>query len=472
MKFEQIHIVYFIGIGGIGMSALARWFTSTGRKVAGYDRTATQLTQQLEQEGIEIVYDAQVEVIPAYVTSQKSSVLVVYTPALPSSHAQLQFFKKEGYMLMKRSAVLGEICKGMPTIAVAGTHGKTTTSSMAAHILYASGVSMTAILGGVLKGFESNYIFSEAQSSQRIMVTEADEYDRSFLALHPMVSIVTSADADHLDIYGTHAEMIEAYQQFVNNTMAGGTCILHENVRNIIFPPAQVNTLYYGGTSDLKASDVHIENGSYVFTYKSANESIDGISIHLPGIHNIDNTIAAIAAVLAIGKPDTTVIKSAVENFGGIKRRFEYQLRKQNCVYIDDYAHHPTEIQATLQAVRGLYPGKKILAFFQPHLYSRTQDFAKGFAESLRLADVVRLLPIYPARELPIPGVESKLLADLLVDHDCEIIPDDQVIPTALSTPADIYLTMGAGNIDKLVAPLKEALSEKYATLNQKEGSL
>ncbi len=456
------------------MSALARWFVSTGRKVAGYDRTATQLTRQLAQEGMEIVYDERDDVLPDYIIKEKSSVLVVYTPAVPLRHPQWQFFKQEGFMLMKRSAVLGEICQGMPTIAVAGTHGKTTTSSLAAHILFASGVSMTAILGGVLKGYESNYIFSEALSSQRIMVTEADEYDRSFLALHPMVSIVTSADADHLDIYGTHADMIEAYQQFVNNTMPGGTCILHENVRGIIFPPAQASTLYYGASSDVQAKDVHIAKGSYVFTYKDANETIEAITLHLPGIHNVDNTLAAIAAVLATGKLNSSAIKEAIGCFGGIKRRFEYKLRNENCVYIDDYAHHPAEIQATLNAVKELYPGKKILAFFQPHLFSRTQDFAAGFAESLKLANVVRLLPIYPARELPIPGVESQMLADLLTDHDCKVIADEEVLHTALSTKADVYLSMGAGNIDKLVEPLKEALLLKFgtATENLKEGSI
>lgn len=440
-------LVYFIGIGGIGMSALARYFNHNGAKVAGYDRTETPLTQQLVQEGIAVIYEDDFALVPE--THKNADTLVIYTPAVPKELGLLTGFRELGLKLHKRSEVLGLLSQGKYTIAVAGTHGKTTTSSMIAHILTDSGVGCSAFLGGIASNYNTNTLFGDND----LLVVEADEYDRSFLTLHPDIAIVTSADADHLDIYGDHQALQASFKEFLDQTHAGGLRIVHEGL------PFQAD-LYYSaeGKGQVFAKNIRIEQGYFWFDYVSPEVQIMDIRMGVPGKHNISNAIAAISAALHLNVP-TAKIKAALSNFAGVKRRFEYIVRNDSNIYIDDYAHHPTELKAFLGAVRELYPSRSLTVIFQPHLFTRTRDFMDEFAQALSNADTLILMEIYPARELPIPGVDSSALLAKIQVKERVLLDKQEIIAYVADQRPALLVTVGAGNIDQLVNPLKEVLS-------------
>lgn len=462
MKLEHKHIIYFLGIGGIGMSALARWFMHLGKDVYGYDKTATPLTDKLEKEGAQIHYDDRVESIPDIVLQSRDKTLVVLTPAIPKDHKELNHLKKEDFPILKRSEVLGLITKDLYSVAVAGTHGKTTTSSMIAHILKTAGKSSLSLMGGILQGYESNLIIEGEPSSDTIAVLEADEYDRSFLRLTPDISIVTSADPDHLDIYGAHDEMKSSFTQFIHKTKPNGHLFVNELLTSwLINENPQVKSHSYGLNSGMnRASNVHIAGSTFKFNYEGELSNIENISLNIPGFHNVENAVAAISVALQLGISKEE-IKKALGSFRGVKRRFEYHIKHSNLVYIDDYAHHPTEIKAFLESVRELYPGKKMTVIFQPHLFSRTRDFVEGFAESLDLADEIIMMNIYPARELPIKGVTSEIILDKMKNPNRRLVSDADLLKAVENLNTDIILTVGAGDIDRFVLPIKKLLEEK-----------
>ncbi|MCI5056558.1 MAG: UDP-N-acetylmuramate--L-alanine ligase [Flavobacteriales bacterium] len=447
---NNINIVYFIGVGGIGMSALARYFYSKGAQVYGYDKTQTQLTKTLEQEGIAIHYDEDIKAIPPNVD------LFVYTPAIPNDHLELRHIKEQGYDLYKRSEVLGMISEDSVTIAVAGTHGKTTTSALVAHILTHSGFGCNAFIGGILSNYDSNYL---EDPSSDVVVVEADEFDRSFLHLKPDISVVTSVDLDHLDIYENEEDILEGFRDFLLGGKEDAHLILNEN------PAAELKLGHevYGQNA---ASSFRLSNISYVngrAKVLARRGSIDwDFDFGLPGKYNAENAMAAILVALKLGI-SVDKIKVALSSFKGIKRRFEVHFQNKGCIYIDDYAHHPTEIEAFLNAVRDANPEKRILGIFQPHLYSRTRDFMSLFAKTLSTLDELWLLPIYPAREEPIPQVTSGVLFDMVSLENKSLIRKEEVLERLESEAKSVILTIGAGDIDKLVPQIKQLLIRKYA---------
>lgn len=447
MNLNQIHNVYFIGIGGIGMSALARYFQYIGKKVVGYDKTPTQLTDELQAIGLEIHFEDNISLIPAdfYV----ENTLVIVTPAVPVSHSEWNYFIEREYNIKKRAEVLGIITKDTYCFAVAGTHGKTTTSSILGHVLYESGVDVTAFLGGIVENYNSNLI----GSGKTVTVVEADEFDRSFLHLHPNVSCVTSMDADHLDIYGDAASIEESFREFAAKTSS-------EKLYVIKGLPLEGNTIGVNNDADFSAQNIRIENGFYVFDVKTPNEVVQNVKFGLPGHHNLTNALLAFAMAKSYGVSNEKII-AALASFKGVRRRFSFQIREEKLVYIDDYAHHPTEINAVHQAVRELYPGKKIIAAFQPHLFSRTKDFVDGFAESLSQFDEILLLEIYPARELPMEGVNSTWLLNKIDNPNKKLVSKDELFTAFENSDADVFVTIGAGDIGELVKDLKKALHEK-----------
>jgi len=449
MELSKINSVYFVGIGGIGMSAIARYFAKRGRAVSGYDKTRTKLTEALEQEGILISYLDEPSALPYGFQDNHEGTLVVYTPAIPKDSKILNHFKNKGFALEKRSAVLGIISKGMFCIAVAGTHGKTTTSSIVAHILKDTGYDCTAFLGGITSNYNSNVLFGE----NNVVVVEADEYDRSFLTLHPDIAVITSMDADHLDIYGDKSQLEESFQLFAGQLKPGGQIYAHEGL------PIKNSTSYAASiTADARAENLKVEGSKFVFDYSDGQTNIKNLNLMLPGKHNVENTTVAIAIALQLGI-DAEKIKQAVANFKGVKRRFEYIVNKGNQIYIDDYAHHPEELKACFDAVRQLYPDKKLTVIFQPHLFSRTRDFADEFAKVLSTADDLLLLEIYPARELPIEGINSQYLLDKITLSDKKICGKDFVAQYVKQTKPELILTVGAGDIDTLIEPLKNTLN-------------
>lgn len=447
MNLNQIHNVYFIGIGGIGMSALARYFQYIGKKVVGYDKTPTQLTDELQAIGLEIHFEDNINLIPTdfYV----ENTLVIVTPAVPVSHSEWNYFIERGFTIKKRAEVLGIITKDTYCFAVAGTHGKTTTSSVLGHVLFESGVDVTAFLGGIVENYNSNLI----GSGKTVTVVEADEFDRSFLHLHPNVSCVTSMDADHLDIYGDAASIEESFREFAAKTSS-------ENLYVIKGLPLEGNTIGVNNDADFSAQNIRIENGFYVFDVKTPNELVQNVKFGLPGHHNLTNALLAFAMAKSYGVSNEKII-AALASFKGVRRRFSFQIREEKLVYIDDYAHHPTEINAVHQAVRELYPGKKIIAAFQPHLFSRTKDFVDGFAESLSQFDEILLLEIYPARELPMEGVNSTWLLNKINNPNKKLVSKDELFTAFENSDADVFVTIGAGDIGELVKDLKKALHEK-----------
>jgi UDP-N-acetylmuramate--alanine ligase len=462
LKLEDKHIVYFLGIGGIGMSALARWFMHLGKRVYGYDKVSTPLTKKLESEGAGIHYDDSVSSIPDIVLLSKTDTLVVLTPAVPGNHKELNYLKDNGFDILKRSEVLGIITKDMYSVAVAGTHGKTTTSSMIAHILKVACKSSLSIMGGILQGYDSNLIIEGEPSTDTVAVLEADEYDRSFLRLSPDIAVVTSADADHLDIYGKHDELKSSFRQFVHQVKPNGHLFVHDSLTGWLKsenPDVTTHAYAMGGTLN-GASNIHIAGSVFKFDYHGHICSIPGISLSVPGFHNVENAVAAISVALQLGI-GADIIRNALGSFKGVKRRFEYQIQRDDLVYIDDYAHHPTEIAALLQSVRELYPGKKITAVFQPHLYTRTRDFVDGFAESLDLADEVFLMNIYPARELPVEGITSQIIFRKMKNANKKLVPDNELLDVVMKSNPEVLLTIGAGDIDRFVLPIKDKLEGK-----------
>jgi UDP-N-acetylmuramate--alanine ligase len=447
MNLNQIHNVYFIGIGGIGMSNLARYFKNLGKQVSGYDKTPSALTDELLASGILIHFEDSIDLIPTdfYV----ENTLVIVTPAVPKSHSEWNYFLERDFQVKKRAEVLGIITKDTFCFAVAGTHGKTTTSGILGHILFESGADVTAFIGGIVENYNSNLI----GNGKTVTVVEADEFDRSFLHLHPNIACVTSMDADHLDIYGTSEAIEESFIEFASKVedksklfitkslqLAGITCAVNEEA---VF----------------KAFNVRIGDGSYVFDVQTPTEIIKDLHFGLPGKHNLMNALMAIAMADIFGTP-TDAIAKAIASFKGIKRRFSYQIKTDKLVYIDDYAHHPTEINAVHQAVRELYPGQKVLAIFQPHLFSRTRDFADDFAKSLAAFDDVILLDIYPARELPMEGINSQWLMDKMDNKNKKIVAKSDLIATILASDATVIVTIGAGDIGELVPSIKKAINE------------
>ncbi len=463
VQLEHIKVVYFLGIGGIGMSALARWFHANQFKVLGYDKTSTELTRTLEKEGIVVNYNDVEEAIPTIVKEQKDSSLIVYTPAIPKNSIQLNYLQNQEYNLQKRSQVLGLLTANYFTIAVAGTHGKTTTSSLIAHILRYAKVNSMAFLGGITQNYQTNLLLNDVNAiDEPIVVVEADEYDRSFLTLSPNISIITSVDPDHLDIYDNEKIFQEGFEEFIKKLDNQGTLICHENVELPILkklPQIIKNKYGLNNTLNYKGLNIQVNNGIQSFDYVGNEIEIKDIKLQVPGFHNIANTIAAITSTLLIGiKP--LIIKDAIESFKGVRRRFEYMLKTEKKIYIDDYAHHPSEISSFLNSVRNLYPNKKITAIFQPHLFSRTRDFMDDFAESLALADELFLLEIYPARELPIKGINSHVLFDKIALDKKELVTKEDLLSKIATVSNELIVTIGAGDIDQLREPIKEQLSD------------
>ncbi|CAG5008728.1 UDP-N-acetylmuramate--L-alanine ligase [Dyadobacter sp. CECT 9275] len=455
--------IYFVGIGGIGMSALARWFKANGFAVAGYDKTSTHLVKTIESEGITVTLEDEIGTIPDTFKADPALTLVVYTPAVPVDHKQMNYFRDHNFMILKRSQVLGMLTRNLRTVGVAGTHGKTTTSSMVAHILRSAGVNSTAFLGGITQNYETNLLLNEATDKlgEVICVVEADEFDRSFLTLFPEIAIVTSTDADHLDIYGKHEAVLDSFKEYVSQVEDGGILFMRHGLQIADATKAKVYT-YSLDEGDYYASGIHIEKARFVFDLNYPGGSIDRIAMKIPGFHNIENSIAASAVALYLGVSPAE-IKLALESYKGVKRRFEYQVESPEHIYIDDYAHHPAEIEAFLSSVRALYPGRHITAIFQPHLFTRTRDFADGFAKSLSLADRLILMEIYPARELPIPGVNAQMILDRVETGDKKIVVKEHVVEAVKAIETDILVTIGAGDIDTLVLPLKEYLANSFA---------
>ncbi|MCF0042302.1 UDP-N-acetylmuramate--L-alanine ligase [Dyadobacter fanqingshengii] len=452
--------IYFVGIGGIGMSALARWFKANGFNVAGYDKTLTTLVQKLMDENISVTLEDETGTIPAEFTANPDETLVIYTPAVPVQHKQMIYFRDNNFLILKRSQVLGLLTKNLRTIGVAGTHGKTTTSSMVAHILRHAKVNSTAFLGGITQNYGTNLLLNEPTDNleEVFCVVEADEFDRSFLTLFPEIAIVTSTDADHLDIYGKHEAVLESFRDYVSQIDDDGVLFMREGLELASSTKARVFT-YSLNSGAYHSTNIHIKNARFVFDLIHPDGKIEGIAMKIPGYHNIENSIAASAVALYLGV-ESDKIKEALENYGGVKRRFEYQLEEDGHIYIDDYAHHPTEIEAFLSSVKGLYPGRHVTAIFQPHLFTRTRDFAEGFAESLSLADRLLLLEIYPARELPIEGVNSEMLMERITAKEKQLITKDKVLSVLADLNTDIVVTIGAGDIDTLVEPIRNLLKD------------
>jgi len=464
MKVKNINSAYFIGIGGIGMSALARWFHHNGVKVHGYDKTSTKLTTQLETEGISIHFEDEIDEVPDFVFEKDKEVLIVYTPAIPKDHKGFNFLKEKGVSLYKRSEVLGKLTEGMFTVAVAGTHGKTTTSSMVAHLLKVGKRDIAGFLGGIATNYDTNMVMNEGDYKKAIIVVEADEFDRSFLTLKPNVAVVTSTDADHLDIYGELGELKKSFSLFLENVNPKGQIYIKDGLwEEISSKKIKAQPVSYGlNAGEIRALNVQVKDAKFTFDVTLNDTIIEGFQLSVPGFHNVENAVVAIAVAHQLGLSDKEILEG-VSTYSGVKRRFEYVVRRDNFVFIDDYAHHPSEIKAMLTSVRALYPGKKVSILFQPHLYSRTRDFAVEFSQSLSLADEVMLLDIYPARELPIEGVSSDILLESIQADEKYKVEKETVIEYLSNQELEVFITMGAGNIDQLVEPLKDMFNKQHA---------
>jgi UDP-N-acetylmuramate--alanine ligase len=463
MRLDKYHNVYFLGIGGIGMSALARWFMKSGMHVSGYDRTSTVLTTELQKEGMSIHFDDAVANIPKEVIDGKGKTLVVFTPAIPKDHAEHEFLKAQGYTIMKRSEVLGLITKSYKTIGVAGTHGKTTTSSMLAHILKFAKKDMVAFLGGITTNYESNLVMEGKVSDKTLVVVEADEFDRSFLRLFPEIAVVTSADADHLDIYGDHESMLTSFRDYVKQIQNGGSLIIHESIEEKISSGVThvSKHIYSMSRGQFFAGNITAHSGFFEFDLCGFGSGIERIRLGVPGFHNVENAIAASIAAHLCGVNINT-IKAALASFQGVKRRFEFVVKGNKVIFVDDYAHHPTEIEAFLKSMKSMYPRRKLTVIFQPHLFTRTRDFAEGFSKSLSIADELVLMDIYPARELPIPGVDSDMIFKDITSKVKVRCGKNDLMEKLNAMDIDVLATVGAGDIDTFVQPIKNMLMTKY----------
>jgi len=459
MEIKNIKTAYFLGIGGIGMSAIARYFNHFGIKVMGYDKTPTALTNELIKEGIDIHFEDNIEIAINYQLSTDNC-LVVLTPAIPANHQEWAWFKNNGFNILKRSQVLGLISQNHQTIGVAGTHGKTTTSSLIAHILKQSSVDCSAFLGGISTNYNTNLLIqkSEIKNQKSLIVIEADEFDRSFLTLFPSIAIITSTDADHLDIYGEHNELKKSFLDYTNRLVNGGTLIIKKELD--LINDLSVNYITYSieSEADVYAKNIVITKGNYTFDLVYKGTEINNLQLGIPGLHNVENAVAACASCLICGVTENE-LRSALLGFKGVKRRFEYIIKNDSQIYIDDYAHHPEELRAIISSVKNMFPTNEIVVAFQPHLFSRTRDFVDGFAESLSIANEVFLLDIYPARELPIEGVTSKIIFDKIT---CKkyLVSRNELLEEVKNNQPKVFLTLGAGDIDLLIKPIKEILEK------------
>lgn len=447
MDLNNIHNIYFIGIGGIGMSALARYFKANGKNISGYDKTQTEITNALVDLGIDIHFtDAVDHIDKAFLDNENT--LVIYTPAVPKNHSQLNYFKNNGFEVLKRSQVLGLITQNTFCLAVAGTHGKTTTTSILGHLMYECQVELTAFLGGITENYNSNLILR----GTKVSVVEADEFDRSFLTLSPNLACITSMDADHLDIYGNALELIKSFEDFSKRIKPNGKLFVKNGL------PIKGITYGIEDDADYSVKNIKISNGSYIFDVKTPKTVLENLQFNLPGRHNLSNALIAVAMAIEYGCSYQQLAK-ALASYKGVKRRFTYHIKTNDLVYIDDYAHHPEEINAVHQAVREMYPEKKVMAIFQPHLYSRTRDFIDDFAKSLSQFDEVLLLDIYPARELPIEGVNSTWLLGKITNQNKQLISKKDIVSKIHQSNAQIILTIGAGDIGEEVKTIKKELS-------------
>jgi len=452
---STLKTVYFLGIGGIGMSALARYLHLAGCRVSGYDKTPTPLTAALEAEGMHVHYNDRPDLVPEDID------LVVYTPAVPSDLGEFLHIVRKGYKMMKRAELLGAITSEKSTLAVAGTHGKTTVTTMLSHILFPGIKGCTSFLGGIAKNYDSNLLLNPAS---QYMVAEADEFDRSFLRLFPWIAVITSTDADHLDIYKDHQQLKESFALFAANIKENGFLVVKQGLE-ISLPEGRNITAYtysVSGSSDFSAENLSLSEGIYSFDLITPGEKITGLMPSLPGMFNVENSIAAAAAAWLAGS-SAPEIRKGINTFEGVKRRFDFRINRPGFLYIDDYAHHPEELKACIGSVRALYPERKITGIFQPHLFTRTRDFATGFSESLSLLDKVILLDIYPARELPIKGVTSAMLLKMIKTTDKHLCTKEEALSMLGNSRPDILLTLGAGDIDQMVPQIEQLFSKKEA---------
>lgn len=460
IDFKNIEGIYFVGIGGIGMSALALYFSKGGYTIGGYDRSESKITVSLTETGCIITYDDEISGVPELFrnTSYKDKVIIVYTPAIPAESRILSHFRDNGYKLYKRSEILGEISSHTDTLAVAGTHGKTTVSTMTAHLLKQSAVDCSAFLGGISKNYGSNLLLGES----RYTVMEADEFDRSFHRLTPLMAVVTSLDADHLDIYGNRETMVEAYNIFCAKIRKGGTLIVNGKIKSEIIVPEGVSCFTYGldKDCDFRATDIEQTEEYYRFNIKTPDTVINDIHFAFPGIINIENFTAAIAIALKCGVTESE-IRKAVLLFQGVKRRFDIRINMKGLTYIDDYAHHPEEIRACINSVKEYFKGRKITGIFQPHLFSRTLDHYKGFAAILDVLDETILLPIYPAREKPVEGVSSELILNSMKSPKKRLLAKSEIAEKLDVSKLDVLITIGAGDIDTLVKPIEDKIRKE-----------
>lgn len=457
MDIKTIHNVYFLGVGGIGMSAIARYFNALGKNVAGYDKVSKSLTDELIHEGINIHFNDDIANIPAEFKN-KENTLIIYTPAVPKKHKELNYFIDQGFEIKKRSEVLGMLSQEKKCIAIAGTHGKTTITTMIAHLMRQSRMGCNAFLGGISKNYKTNFLVDK---ESKYVVVEADEFDRSFLKLNPQKAIITAVDADHLDIYTDENDLKDAFKQFVNQIHPGGKLIIKKGL-NFTIPQRNdidIYTYSLNADSDFRAENIQIENGLYVFDFIGISGRINKLKLGLPGLLNVENAVAAIAMASISGVHNDEIF-NALGKFKGIQRRFDYQVNRDDFVYIDDYAHHPEELKASISSARELFKNKKITGIFQPHLYTRTRDFVDGFANSLDLLDEIILLDIYPAREEPIPGVTSKIIFDKIRSNNKTLCTKAELLDILKGRKPEILMTLGAGDIDEFIEPIKEIFSK------------
>jgi UDP-N-acetylmuramate--alanine ligase len=460
MNILDYKLYYFIGAGGIGMSALVRYFNHYGKTVYGYDKTETDLTRKLQDEGAQLHFDEDKALVKKlFSLYHKEDILVIYTPAVPKDHAEFVYLQNEGYNLQKRAWVLGEITKQFRTIAIAGTHGKTTTTTLTTHILKTAGINCFAFLGGISQNYKTNLLLGDTNDKDAYVVVEADEYDRSFLTLHPYITVITSVDADHLDIYGDLNTMHQTYTQVASQVQKEGFLIVKKNVDNDLRLKDKRLVYSLNLDTEYSANSIEIIDGEFCYNINSPIEPVSKVAIGLPGLHNVENSIAAVAVAQQLGiKGD--VINKALRSFKGVKRRFDYRIKSKSIVYIDDYAHHPEELRAAITAAKQLYPDKKVTGIFQPHLFTRTRDFADGFAESLDLLDVCVLLEIYPAREKAIEGINSQMLLDKMKSKEKFLVKKENVLEFLKTHPPQVLMTLGAGDIDSLIEPIEKMLNE------------
>jgi len=446
MDLNKVNKMYFLGIGGIGMSALARYFLHLGKEIYGYDLASTPLTNQLEDEGMIIHFEEDISKIPTDLD------LVIYTPAIPAENTELIYLLNADLPILKRAELAGKLSESYFTVAVAGTHGKTSICAMTAHLLKSSGINTTAIIGGILNNYKSNLVVSDHTDC---LIIEADEFDRSFLQLHPNIAIISSMDADHLDIYHDKQSLSDSFQTFANNLKEDGLLIVNQTIKDSIDQTKK--TISYGISEKamMMASNIHVEDGKFVFDLQYENETINGIRLAVPGYHYVENALAAAVVGMQFGL-DPDQIKEGLESFEGVERRFEFRINTDDKIFIDDYAHHPEEIRVTIEAVKTLFPDKKITGIFQPHLFSRTNDFAAEFAESLEPLDEVILLPIYPAREKPVQGITSTIIFDRIKNPNKQLISKDDLINYLSGKQPEVLITLGAGDIGLMVPEIEK----------------